>query len=150
MSRIIKSKYFKTILFFIYEGIYLIFIDFFNQYLVTRSLSISGYLVKTAIIFNVLWVLLYFIILYMLNPKPRKIVSCVINVLLLIISIINYFMNSYFHSVFSWKDLFLSGDGLSFLNSVFKFINLKLILFIKTSISFITSCYNIMQFYKKI
>ena len=137
MSRIIKSKYFKTILFFIYEGIYLIFIDFFNQYLVTRSLSISGYLVKTAIIFNVLWVLLYFIILYMLNPKPRKIVSCVINVLLLIISIINYFMNSYFHSVFSWKDLFLSGDGLSFLNSVFKFINLKLILFILTSIDII-------------
>ena len=137
MSRITKSKYFKTILFFIYEGIYLIFIDFFNQYLVTRSLSISGYLVKTAIIFNVLWVLLYFIILYMLNPKPRKIVSCVINVLLLIISIINYFMNSYFHSVFSWKDLFLSGDGLSFLNSVFKFINLKLILFILTSIDII-------------
>ena len=137
MSRITKNKYFKTILFFIYEGIYLIFIDFFNQYLVTRSLSISGYLVKTAIIFNVLWVLLYFIILYMLNPKPRKIVSCVINVLLLIISIINYFMNSYFHSVFSWKDLFLSGDGLSFLNSVFKFINLKLILFILTSIDII-------------
>lgn len=137
MSRIIKSKYFKTILFFIYEGIYLIFIDFFNQYLVTRSLSISGYLVKTAIIFNVLWVLLYFIILYMLNPKPRKIVSCVINVLLLVISIINYFINSYFHSVFSWKDLFLSGDGLSFLNSVFKFINLRLILFILTSIDII-------------
>lgn len=137
MSRITKNKYFKTILFFIYEGIYLIFIDFFNQYLVTRSLSISGYLVKTAIIFNVLWVLLYFIILYMLNPKTRKIVSCVINVLLLIISVINYFMNSYFHSVFSWKDLFLSGDGLSFLNSVFKFINLKLILFILTSIDII-------------
>ena len=137
MSRITKSKYFKTILFFIYEGIYLIFIDFFNQYLVTRSLSISGYLVKTAIIFNALWVLLYFIILYMLNPKPRKIVSCVINVLLLIISIINYFMSLYFYSVFSWKDLFLSGDGLSFLNSVFKFINLKLILFILTSIDII-------------
>lgn len=137
MSRIIKSKYFKTILFFIYEGIYLIFIDFFNQYLVTRSLSISGYLVKTAIIFNVLWVLLYFGVLYILNPKPRKIVSCVINVLLLIISIVNYFMSSYFHSVFSWKDLFLSGNGLSFLNSVFKFINLKLILFILISIDII-------------
>lgn len=137
MSRIAKSKYFKTILFFIYEGIYLIFIDFFNQYLVTRSLSISGYLVKTAIIFNVLWVLLYFIILYMLNPNPRKIISCVINVLLLVISIINYFMSSYFQSVFSWKDLFLSGDGFSFLNSIFKFINLKLILFILTSIDII-------------
>ena len=137
MSRIIKSKYFKTILFFIYEGIYLIFIDFFNQYLVTKSLSISEYVVKTAIIFNVLWVLLYFIILYMLNPKPRKIISCVINVLLLVISIINYFMSSYFHSVFSWKDLFLSGDGFSFLNSIFKFINLKLILFILISIDII-------------
>ena len=31
-----------------------------------------------------------------------------------------------------------------------KTVTLKIILFIQTSISFITSCYNIMQFYKKI
>ena len=77
LNKIKNNKYFKTILFFIYEGIYLIFIDFFNQYLITRSLSINEYLVKTAIIFNVIWVLLYFTILYILNPKPRKIVSCI-------------------------------------------------------------------------
>ena len=63
IDKIKNNSYFKTILFFIYEGIYLIFIDFFNQYLITRNLSISGYFVKTAIVFNILWVLLYFIIL---------------------------------------------------------------------------------------
>lgn len=138
MIDIIKNNsYFKTVLFFIYEGIYLIFIDFFNQYLITRSLSVSEYFVKTAIVFNILWVLLYFIILYAMNPKPRKIISCIINILLLILSIVNYFMNSYFHSIFSWKDLFLSGDGFSFLGSILKFVNLKLILFVLTAVDII-------------
>lgn len=137
IDKIKNNSYFKTILFFIYEGIYLIFIDFFNQYLITRNLSISGYFVKTAIVFNILWVLLYFIILYAMNPKPRKIISCIINILLLILSIVNYFMNSYFHSIFSWKDLFLSGDGFSFLGSIFKFINLKLVLFVLTAVDII-------------
>lgn len=137
ISKIKNNKYFKTILFFIYEGIYLIFIDFFNQYLITRSLSVSEYFVKTAIVFNILWVLLYFVILYIMNPKPRKIISCIINILLLILSIVNYFMNSYFHSIFSWKDLFLSGDGFSFLGSILKFVNLKLILFVLTAVDII-------------
>lgn len=106
ISKIKNNKYFKTIVFFIYEGIYLIFIDFFNQYLITRSLSVSEYFVKTAIVFNILWVLLYFIILYAMNPKPRKIISCIINILLLILSIVNYFMNSYFHSIFSGRIYF--------------------------------------------
>lgn len=137
ISKIKNSRYFKTALFFIYEGIYLIFIDFFNQYLITRNLSVSGYFVKTAIVFNILWVLLYFIILYAMNPKSRKIISCIINILLLILSIVNYFMNSYFHSIFSWKDLFLSGDGFSFLGSILKFVNLKLILFFLTAVDII-------------
>lgn len=137
ISKIKNNKYFKTIVFFIYEGIYLIFIDFFNQYLITRSLSVSEYFVKTAIVFNILWVLLYFVILYIMNPKPRKIISCIINILLLILSIVNYFMNSYFHSIFSWKDLFLSGDGFSFLGSILKFVNLKLILFVLTAVDII-------------
>lgn len=134
INKLKNKKYYNTILFFIYEGIYLIFIDFFNQYLVIRSLNISQYLVKTAIIFNVIWVLLYFVLLYILNPKPRKIISCVVNIILIILSIINYFMNSYFHSVFSWKDLVLSGDGLSFVNSIFKYIDLKLILIVLIAI----------------
>lgn len=107
ISKIKNNKYFKTIVFFIYEGIYLIFIDFFNQYLITRSLSVSEYFVKTAIVFNILWVLLYFIILYAMNPKPRKIISCIINILLLILSIVNYFMNFY-EFVFSFN-IFMEG-----------------------------------------
>lgn len=39
-----------------------------------------------------IWVLLYFTILYIINPKSRKIVTCIINILLLILStIVNFF-----------------------------------------------------------
>lgn len=129
VDKIRSKKYFKTVMFFIYEGIYLLFIEVFNQYLLIKSLSPSDYFLGNLFVFNMVWVLVFFIIMYVLKPKPRKIVSCVMNVILLIITLANYFMYSYFQSVFSWKDLFLSGDGLSFISSIFKFISLKLVLF---------------------
>lgn len=79
--------------------------------------------------FNIIWISIILIILYVLKPKIRKIITIVLNALLLVFSIANYFLNSYFSSIFSWKDLALSRDGASFISSIFKFINLKLILF---------------------
>lgn len=137
IKKIKNNKYFKTIMFYIYESIYLLFIDLFNQYLLVRSINTSDYFIKNLLVLNIIWILLYLILLYILKPKSRKIVSLIINTIILIISLANYFMFSYFQSVFSWKDLFLSGDGLSFINSIFKFINLKLILFTLTSIDMI-------------
>lgn len=137
VDKIRSKKYFKTVMFFIYEGIYLLFIEAFNQYLLIKSLSPSDYFLGNLFVFNMVWVLVFFIIMYVLKPKPRKIVSCVMNVILLIITLANYFMYSYFQSVFSWKDLFLSGDGLSFISSIFKFISLKLVLFFFTCIDLI-------------
>lgn len=137
VDKIRSKKYFKTVMFFIYEGIYLLFIEVFNQYLLIKSLSPSDYFLGNLFVFNMVWVLVFFIIMYVLKPKPRKIVSCVMNVILLIITLANYFMYSYFQSVFSWKDLFLSGDGLSFISSIFKFISLKLVLFFFTCIDLI-------------
>ncbi len=137
MKKIKNKKYTKTIMFFIYESIYLLFIDLFNQYLLVKSINTSDYFISNLLILNVIWILIYLIIIYMLKPKLRKMVSLIINTIILIISLANYFMYSYFQSVFSWKDLFLSGDGLSFINSIFKFINLKLILFTLTSIDMI-------------
>lgn len=129
INKIKNTKYYKTILFFIIEGIYLILIDSFNQYLIIRSFNLSDYLTKTTILFNIIWISIILIILYVLKPKIRKIITIVLNALLLIFSIANYFLNSYFSSIFSWKDLALSRDGASFISSIFKFINLKLILF---------------------
>lgn len=137
IKKLKNKKYFKTIMFFVYETIYLLFIELFNQYLLVKSINTSDYFIKNLLVFNIIWILIYLILLYVLKPKPRKIVSLIINTIILIISLANYFMFSYFQSVFSWKDLFLSGDGLSFINSIFKFINLKLILFILTSIDII-------------
>ena len=134
IKKLKNKKYFKTIMFFVYETIYLLFIEAFNQYLVTKSFYIGDYMIKNIVVFDIIWILLYFIILYTLNPKPRKIISSIINIILLLLSIANYFMYSYFQSVFSWKDLFLSGDGFSFINSILKFINVKLILFILVAV----------------
>lgn len=128
-------------MFFVYEGIYLLFIDAFNQYLLTRSFDISNYLMNNLVVFNIVWILLFFIFLYVLKPKARKVIACIFNILLLLISLANYFMYSYFYSVFSWKDLVLSGEGFSFIDSVFKFINLKIILFTLTSIDMILLVY---------
>lgn len=128
-------------MFFVYEGIYLLFIDAFNQYLLTRSFDISNYLINNLVVFNIVWILLFFIFLYVLKPKARKVIACIFNILLLLISLANYFMYSYFYSVFSWKDLVLSGEGFSFIDSVFKFINLKIILFTLTSIDMILLVY---------
>lgn len=139
--KIKNTRYFKTVMFFVYEGIYLLFIDAFNQYLLTRSFDISNYLMNNLVVFNIVWILLFFIFLYVLKPKARKVIACIFNILLLLISLANYFMYSYFYSVFSWKDLVLSGEGFSFIDSVFKFINLKIILFTLTSIDMILLVY---------
>lgn len=139
--KIKNKRYFKTVMFFVYEGIYLLFIDAFNQYLLTRSFDISNYLINNLVVFNIVWILLFFIFLYVLKPKVRKVIACIFNILLLLISLANYFMYSYFYSVFSWKDLVLSGEGFSFIDSIFKFINLKIILFTLTSIDMILLVY---------
>lgn len=139
--KIKNKKYFKTVMFFVYEMVYLLFIDVFNQYLLTRSFDTSNYLINNLIVFDIVWILLFFIFLYVLKPKVRRVITCTFNILLLLISLVNYFMYSYFYSVFSWEDLVLSGEGFSFIDSVFKFINLKIILFTLTSIDMILLIY---------
>ena len=61
--KIKNTRYFKTVMFFVYEGIYLLFIDAFNQYLLTRSFDISNYLINNLVVFNIVWILLFFIFL---------------------------------------------------------------------------------------
>lgn len=141
ITKLKNKKYFKTVMFFVYEMVYLLFIDVFNQYLLTRSFDTSNYLINNLLVFDIVWILLFFIFLYVLKPKVRKVITCTFNILLLLISLANYFMYSYFYSVFSWKDLVLSSDGFSFIDSVFKFINLKIILFTLASIDMILLIY---------
>ena len=115
---IMKCK--KVMPYFIVTIAYYIMIAVFNDYF-------GGYfsITKEKIIFDIVWISLFIIILYMLNEKLRKYIGLLFNILLLIFSLANYFMYSYFGTIFSWKDLILSGEGLSFIDSVFKFINYK-------------------------
>lgn len=136
-------KKYKMLVYFILLVLYYICIDFFNQYLMFKIFDLKILYDKTAIIFNILWVLLFLIISYLLKPKLNKIVTLIFNIFLLVFSIANYFVFSYFSNVVSWKDIVLTGEGLDFISSVFKFINLKLIIFLIITIIMIIVIYKL-------
>lgn len=137
IENIKKHDFFSLFIIYILQGIYFIYIDFFNQYLVNRKISTAMYENKNLVGFNIIWVLLAFLIIYVLKNRGRKIFLGILNVLLLIFSIVNYFINSYFGSAVSWKDLVMTKNGLTFADSIFKFINGYLIIFIIVAIIFI-------------
>lgn len=120
----------KTILFLLLEILFLFIIEFFNQQIIADK----SYLYYTRHAFNYCWIGIIMIIIYIAKPKLRKIITVIINSILIIISIVNYFMNAYFKSLFSFKDLILARDGLEFINSIFKYISITLIIFIIISI----------------
>ncbi len=127
----IIEKLKKFLPYFLITILYYIMIAVFNDYF-------GGYFTftKEKIIFDFVWISSFIVILYMLNEKLRKYVGLFFNIILLLFSVANYFMYSYFGTIFSWKDLILSGEGLSFINSVFKFINYKIVGFILLGIAF--------------
>lgn len=128
LKKIKKNKYYKTILFFIYEGMYLILLETFNQNLICNNANEK--MLTETILFNIVWILTYLLMLIVLKPKVRKIFNAIFNSMILLFALVNYFLTSYFGTIFSWKDLFLSNEGLSFVSSIYKFISLELILFI--------------------
>ena len=131
IMKIIKNKEYRgTILFLVIEILFLFIIEFFNQQIITDK----TYLHYTRHIFNYCWILIIIMGIYILKPKLRKIITIIINSLLIIISIVNYIMNAYFKTLFSFKDLILAGDGLSFISSIFKYISISLIIFIMISL----------------
>ena len=118
IKEIYITKIKKFLPYFIVTVLYYIMIAVFNDYF-------GGYfsITKEKVIFDFVWISSFIVILYMLNEKLRKYLGLFLNIILLLFSIANYFMYSYFGTVFSWKDLILSGEGLSFIDSIFKFIN---------------------------
>ena len=126
MKNIIKNNnHVIEVTFFWLQIIYFIYIELFNQYLLTRSFNIFDYFTLTSLLFNICWVSLLLIIIYVIPSKIKRYFTLVITSLLLLFTITNYFLFSYFNNIFSWKDLFLSNDGLSFISSIYKYINFK-------------------------
>lgn len=131
IKEIYITKIKKFLPYFIVTVLYYIMIAVFNDYF-------GGYfsITKEKVIFDFVWISSFIVILYMLNEKLRKYLGLFLNIILLLFSIANYFMYSYFGTVFSWKDLILSGEGLSFIDSIFKFINYRIVGFILLGIAF--------------
>ena len=148
MKNIIKNTYIREITFFCLQIIYFVYIELFNQYIASRTFNIFDYFTITSLLFNLCWITLLMLIIYILPSKVKRYFTLGINFLLLLFSVVNYFLHSYFNNIFSWKDLFLSNDGLSFVSSVYKYINIKLILFLAVSILFIVLIYKFSISYK--
>ena len=122
MKNIIKNNnHVIEVTFFWLQIIYFIYIELFNQYIVNRTFNILDYFTITSLLFNLCWITLLMLIIYIIPPKVKRYFTLCINSLLLLFSVVNYFLHSYFNNIFLWKDLFLSGDGLSFVSSVYKY-----------------------------
>lgn len=137
INKIKQNDYFSLIILFIVQGLFFIYIECFNQYIINRTIPFTLNMVKTMACFNVIWVLFIFVITYLLKNLGRKIFLTIINITLVIFSIVNYFLNSYFGSAVSWKDLAMTKNGMTFADSIYKYINFSLILFIIIAIIFI-------------
>ena len=118
----------KCIIYVLLCGIYWLLIDIFNQHVVLEEFTLFNYLNIESLMFNAIWMGIFTLILYVLNVRIRRWVGLIFNVLIAAIAVTNYFMYSYFNSIFSWKDLILSGECAIFISSIFKFINFKLII----------------------
>ena len=129
INKIKQNDYFSLIILFIVQGLFFIYVDSFNQYVISRSVPTVNS-IKTLLGFNTIWVLFIFLITYLLKNKGRKIFLTIINITLVIFSIVNYFINSYFGSAVSWKDLAMTKNGLTFADSIYKYINFNLVMFI--------------------
>ena len=122
MKRILNKYSYYIILFIFYFLIALI-----NQYFVQQG-SLRDYLNIVMLFFNLFWVITFIIIRFFLLNKIGKYLTLIFQIILLILTIVNYFFINYFNSVFSWQDLILSGDGFEFISSIFPLINIKVVL----------------------
>lgn len=145
-----SSKKMNNFLFLLSSFSYLVLIDIFNRTLVTNGIDIDVLTGETSQAFNIVWILLILILFSITKGWLKKITIITIDLILLIYSIVNYFVFSYFGNVFSWKDIVLSGDGMSFISSIFKYINSTIIIFIIISliliiVSIILSKHNLLK-----
>lgn len=129
------KKWLKTykneVIIIVLELIFLISIDFFNQYLICKSFNFSTLFSPYALVFNSLWLITILSIFTLIpNAKCKKIIMLFFNIILIIVCITNFYMFEYFHSVFSFKDILIAGNGLPFISSILKFTKIKMILFV--------------------
>ena len=102
-------------------------VAFINQYYIFNT-EIKYYLEFKMLYFCFFWSSMFLTIRYLLPNKIGKISTLLFQCFLVIITIINYFYNGYFDSIFSFKDLILSGEGLTFISSIYSLIGIKIIL----------------------
>ena len=121
MNFIIKNRYY-LLLFIFYFLIALI-----NQYFVFKF-EFQKYFDISMLYFCFFWSFIFILIRRTLPSIIGKYLTLLIQIVLILITIINYFFIGYFESIFSWKDLLLSGEGLSFISSIFPLITPKLII----------------------
>lgn len=117
--------------------IFFVVISLINQYY-SSQFNIKEYLNLKMLFFSFFWVSLILIYVIYSNPKYSRFVILILEIILAIITVANYFFINYFGTFFSWKDLFLSSEGVAYVDSIFPLINFKIIMIFFILIALIT------------
>lgn len=133
VKKFLKNKYTYIIMFFIYH----IYIDLSNRMFALKNISKGKLFNIENIIFSLFWIFVFIIIICLLKGILKKIFIITIDSILLIFTIINYFISNYNKTLFSWKDLLLSNEGLSFADSIYKFIDFSFVYMVLLALGFI-------------
>ena len=118
---IIKNKYYILLFIFYF------FIALINQYFVFKF-DFQKYFDISMLYFCLFWSFIFILIRRVLPTIIGKYLTLLLQIVLILITIANYFFIGYFDSIFSWKDLLLSGEGMAFISSIFPLITPKLII----------------------
>lgn len=98
-----------------------------NQYYVFKF-DFNSYFNFQLLYFCFFWTFLFLVIRTIIPPKIGKYLTMIFQILLLTITIANYFYMGYFHTIFSWRDLILSGEGITFISSIIPLIRIKIVI----------------------
>ncbi len=120
MNRTFKNHAFLLVFFYF-------LIAFINHYYLFHF-DIKGYFNIHLFIFTLFWIFIIILLKYIIPKKIGKYLNLLFNVIIVLITIANYFFWGYFQSVFSWKDLMLTGEGVSFISTIFPLITIKIII----------------------
>lgn len=122
LKELLKNYGYYVLLF-----LFLIIIALINSYFVLGK-NIALYLKFNILFFNIIWIILLVLLRIIIPHKIGRWITLVFQIILFILTIVNYFYHGYFNSIFSWQDLILSKEGLSFISSIISLINIKFII----------------------
>jgi len=125
MTKKLKELFIKS------RYLLLIFIFFGSVYIINNvyvyGLDIKNYFNLYPICLTLFYISLIIIVNYLFSKKVKRIYLTIIEIVFAVITVANYFYINYFNYLFSWSDLTLGKEGMTFISSIFPLIDVRII-----------------------